>query len=314
MGTSTGEQEGGALAPDDAFQVLGDPTRIAILQALSRAEGAVPFSALRRQVDVGDSGRFNYHLDQLLGHFVAQTDAGYRLRSAGDRVIQAVQAGAITDAPEVAPTQVERACPYCDTPSLVTYRDGQVIHYCRACPGTYGTEAVPGTGADLPDRLGVIGANEVPPAVIQGRSPAQICAADQAIMTVELMALSRRICPRCAGLIERSVRLCPDHASTETVCATCEYRYGVICVADCTNCTFANDFPAVLLCFGNEDVLAFLTGQDIDPLSDWPLRHWRETVDARDPFEGQVTCELDGAVITVTLDDRLDVVEVSTTG
>lgn len=74
---ATAADEGGAgLSPDDAFGLLGNETRLAILQALGDAADPLSFSELRDRVWVSDSGQFNYHLDQLTGPFVGQTDEG----------------------------------------------------------------------------------------------------------------------------------------------------------------------------------------------------------------------------------------------
>lgn len=59
--------------PTDAFGVLGNDTRVAILEALAEAtepgygQQAVRFSDIRERVGVDDSGRLNYHLDKLRG-------------------------------------------------------------------------------------------------------------------------------------------------------------------------------------------------------------------------------------------------------
>lgn len=87
---------GPTLPPDDAFSVLGNETRMEIIQELADASDRLPFSELRDRVGVSDSGQFNYHLDKLVGHFVEDTEDGYGLRRAGERVIEAVVSGAVT--------------------------------------------------------------------------------------------------------------------------------------------------------------------------------------------------------------------------
>jgi AcrR family transcriptional regulator len=79
--------------------VLSNETRLAILPALwetydPHAErNAVPFSELRDRVGIRQGGQFNYHLEQLLGHFVRKGDDGYKLRQAARHVVQAVLSG-----------------------------------------------------------------------------------------------------------------------------------------------------------------------------------------------------------------------------
>lgn len=126
------------LSPDNAFSVLGNETRMEILQALGEADKPVSFSELRDRVGMRDSGNFNYHLDKLTGHFLGRTEVGYTLRQAGRRVIEAVLSGAVTDVPELEPTQIERSCFYCDAPIKVAYDETSprpVKPYCTECAG-----------------------------------------------------------------------------------------------------------------------------------------------------------------------------------
>ena len=61
------------LDPADAFALIGNETRLAILEALWAAdERPVSFSELRRAVGMRDSAQFNYHLQKLTGHFVTR--------------------------------------------------------------------------------------------------------------------------------------------------------------------------------------------------------------------------------------------------
>ncbi|MFB6206666.1 MAG: ArsR/SmtB family transcription factor, partial [Haloglomus sp.] len=87
-----------ALSPDEAFGVLGNETRIQILQTLGEADGPLSFTELRDRVGIRQGSQFNYHLDKLVGHFVRKTDDGYELRLAGRRVIYAVLSEAVTEA------------------------------------------------------------------------------------------------------------------------------------------------------------------------------------------------------------------------
>lgn len=79
----------GESSPVEAFSLLANEDRLAILDALVRAhrrgETPLSFSALRERVGIGDSGRFAYHLRELTGHFVARSSDGYSLheRSCG---------------------------------------------------------------------------------------------------------------------------------------------------------------------------------------------------------------------------------------
>ena len=76
-----------APAPSEAFGALASEQRVAVLRALYRAERAGDpgrsFSALQSAADADSSAGFAYHLRQLTGEFVTETDGGYVLTPAG---------------------------------------------------------------------------------------------------------------------------------------------------------------------------------------------------------------------------------------
>jgi hypothetical protein len=73
----------GASSPVETFSLLANEDRIAILNAIiladHRGEAPVSFSALRETVDIRDSGRFSYHLQELTDHFLTRSSDGYSL-------------------------------------------------------------------------------------------------------------------------------------------------------------------------------------------------------------------------------------------
>lgn len=102
------------LSPDEAFVALGDETRIQALQVLGRSESPLSFTDLRKRVGMSDPGQFNYHLDNLRGHFVRQVGDDYALRESGSRVVQAVLSGSVTGSTVLEPTSLQAPCPYCE--------------------------------------------------------------------------------------------------------------------------------------------------------------------------------------------------------
>ncbi|WP_135365988.1 ArsR/SmtB family transcription factor [Halosimplex halophilum] len=87
--------------PAEAFELLGDETRLSILRALAEADEPLAFTRLRERAGVADSGRFSYHLRRLCEYFVRETADGYELGHAGSRVIAATGEADDTDAPTV---------------------------------------------------------------------------------------------------------------------------------------------------------------------------------------------------------------------
>ena len=112
------EAAAGTASPHavEAFKLLGDETRLAILLALWEAydphakDNSVSFSTLYDRVSIRDSGTFTYHLDKLVGHFVEETDDGYRLRNSGLTIVRAIIAGTGLEDSRLAPTEIPRSC------------------------------------------------------------------------------------------------------------------------------------------------------------------------------------------------------------
>jgi hypothetical protein len=73
----------GASSPVETFSLLANEDRLAILNAIVRADDRddtpVAFSTLRETIDIRDSGRFSYHLQELTGHFLTRSSDGYSL-------------------------------------------------------------------------------------------------------------------------------------------------------------------------------------------------------------------------------------------
>jgi hypothetical protein len=133
------------LSPEAAFSVLSDQTRLEILTVLGKASEPLVFSELFERVDYDDSANFNYHLQQLLGHFVREVDDGYTLRHAGGRVVQAILSGTVTENPVVERTAVDRPCFLCGGDLELSYREERIALFCPDCGGTRGeaSETVP---------------------------------------------------------------------------------------------------------------------------------------------------------------------------
>ncbi|MFC7074137.1 winged helix-turn-helix domain-containing protein [Halovenus rubra] len=107
-------------APEDAFSILGDETRLTILLELADAfqteSDGLSFSELRRRVGVEDSGQFNYHLDKLSEGFIEKADDKYSIRSSGLAVVSAVYAGTYGDGSGDETAESSWDCPKCGDP------------------------------------------------------------------------------------------------------------------------------------------------------------------------------------------------------
>jgi DNA-binding transcriptional ArsR family regulator len=200
---SDGETDAG-LTPVTAFALLGEPTRLAILRAVWEAPtGAVSFSDLRDRVGVEDTGRFNYHLGKLRGHFVRKRDGGYELRQAGVEVVRAVLAGVINEAPVREPTPFGASCPDCDGTLLASY-DGHGTVACDECETVWMH-------------------NEFPPAGLSGRDAAALARAlDRWTRHRSLLAFEG-VCPSCASETTTTVEETERGQFVDRICGHCEH-------------------------------------------------------------------------------------------
>lgn len=310
------------LSPDDAFAVLGNETRMEILQTLGEADDPLSFSELRDQVGVSDSGRFNYHLDQLAGHFVQHSADGYELNEPGSRVVQAVLSGAVTDVPVTAPAELDEDCYYCGGRTVHKYHKGHVGIFCIECGGNYRFETPSADeyayAADLPDEWGFLGGYSIPPAGVHRRSSQEALRAATTHGHLEVLSSAVGVCPRCSARIEESVDVCEPHDAGDGVCGECDYRHAVHHIHRCTNCNYARMgfFSRHLLV--NRHLLHFISGHGLNPIApESPMTFWAhlarydEEVISADPFEAEFTFTIDGDTITLTVDDDLNVVEVT---
>lgn len=313
--TSDATDPGSTLPPDDAFSVLGNETRLTILHALAGADGPLSFSALYDRVGVRDSGQFNYHLGKVEGHFVRKTDEGYELRQAGRRIVEAVLAGAVAEAPDRGLTEVDAPCPLCGAATLIAYNRGRVEHYCTECAGHY-TASTP-SGESEADEYGFLGGFELPPAGFTGRAPEDVFDAAAFWGFQEIYSMARQVCPRCSAFLDATVSVCSDHDTADGRCGECGMRYAAKVRFSCTNCHFQEGGPAVLALVDAFEVQEFLVDHEINPVapSDQAaftaaLTDYAEDVVSESPFEARFTLGVDDDSLTLAVDENLTVVDV----
>jgi len=314
MATDEGPDETSVLTPEEAFSVLGDDTRLTILRVLGDADEPLAFSDLFDRVAYDDPPNFNYHLKKLVGHFVEKTERGYRLRQAGHRVVEAVLSGAVTEAPTVERTPIDRACQHCGASSVeVEYREEEVGIYCTQCAGQYGDGSDVGN-LDRPADTELIGHVHLPPAGVHGRTPAEMTEAAFVWTVAQTQALHRGVCPRCAAPVSDSVTVCESHEPTDGRCDECDRRYAAVVTSTCTNCPFELGGSAIGYLHTEPELLAFLFGHGFDPFSSaFPstlgAASFSEELLGTDPLEFRFTFSIGDDVLTLTVDEDLDVVD-----
>jgi len=276
------------VEPAEAFALVGNETRLQILEALWNAEERpVSFSELRREVGMSDSAQFNYHLGQLTDHFVKKTEDGYDFQYAGAKVVRAVLSGTFNERPEIEPFDVRGSCALCDGDLEAQYADETITVECTDCGHLHGRYPFP-------------------PGGLNDRSREEIMDAfNQRVRHLHCLAADG-VCPECNGRME-----------TEMVRDDGE-RLGLEVRVDheCRQCRHSLCSAVGLKLLDQSDVVTFHRDHGIDLCTtpywdlDWCVSDRHTTVLSEEPWQVQVTIPLDDEELRVTLDDDLSVMDV----
>jgi hypothetical protein len=280
------------LPPADAFALVGNETRLSVLEALWQAEEEpVRFSALNEAVGMADSAQFNYHLSKLTDQYVRKTEEGYELRTAGAKVVRAILAGSFTEHPQLGPFAVGDGCTRCGEGLLASYAEETLAIDCPACGRGHG---------EYP----------FPPGGLRDRTDEEILLAfDQRVRHLHCLAKDG-VCPECSGRMRTTI-------SREGECCL-----GVGLRADhvCAQCHHALCSAIGLSLLDQSETIAFYRDHGID-LGTTP--YWRlgwcvsdDFTDVRsaDPWRLDVTVALGGDRLETTLDGDLNLIDAERIG
>lgn len=266
-------------SPDAAFGLLASDVRVRIVQALGEAGDPMSFSALREAVAERDSGKFNYHLKRLTGHFVARTDDGYRLSLAGQRVYGAIQSGAYTADATLKPVEFAGPCPVCGHETLVAaYADEQATLSCPACEEWRNEFAFP-------------------PATLDQFAPADLPAAFDRWMAATVAKVVRGFCANCGGRVDGRL-VAPEEDAPQPA----RVRY------DCGRCGDSLTASPFLPVLSDPVAVGFFHRQGIDV---WADPSWRYLgpemalsveLDDTDPVEATITVTSPGESLVARVD------------
>lgn len=287
--------------PDAVFSLLADETRIAILQSLWDADDGATFSELREAVGTGDSGRFNYHLDKLVGQFVKRTEEGYRLTQAGKRINGVITSGTYTVRGTVDPITLEEPCRVCGGTRTLRYEDEAVRVECDSCPAK--NEAT------------------VPPAVFAGHDREAIPRVASRYLRTTFRQISDGFCWYCTGRTRPTIAPLPeiDAADVRPEDLPGEFADRLREIPwveyDCQRCGASSSIGLDHIFLDHPAVVEFYydRGVDVRDRLMWafpPLTADCMEIRSRNPLRASVTYSLDGDAITVVVDDRLDVVAI----
>lgn len=306
MAASPGDPAG--RSPVETFALLGNETRIEILQALwDRFESglggnAVPYSTLFDAVELGDSGNFSYHLEKLTGPFVRQTAAGYELKQTGINVVRAVVSGTVTQDPVFGPEPLDVDCPICAGGLTIAYDDEVMLVRCTACDGLRRWDGEPG----------MIFLGVVPPVVFEERSVEAAFRTGVTHVMYQLAALHAGVCPHCSGRSDRWLEVCDSHEpGPGRHCPRCDRFHLAEAWMACPVCKWRVFPPASLAVLTDPAVTAFYHENGIEhQFATWAglVRSFtfQEEIVATDPLRVGYTVPAGEAALRVVVDESLD--------
>ncbi|GAB3041044.1 DUF7351 domain-containing protein [Natronobiforma cellulositropha] len=201
----------------DAIGALGNAYRLEVLLALAErgreleVDGhAMTFTELYEAVDIDSSSQFAYHLERLVGQFVAETEAGYRLTYAGDRIVRVLRSGVYESAPAFEGRALKGVCLGCGSASLVaTLADERFVVRCEAC--------------ETP-----VLSDYFPRSQTRERSPEAVVESAATRIWSSSVLLRGGVCPACYGRVDTTADR-HDHAGQtrythRNTCRTCDLQ------------------------------------------------------------------------------------------
>jgi len=277
-----------SISMEEAISVLGEQTRMEIIVELGKAwdedrhqQQKIGFSELMEAVGLTDSGQFNYHLDKLVGSFVAKSDDGYWLPNPGMKLYRLIVSGTVTERGMRGDIDVDE-CLSCGGTVQATYRaDNALVFTCKDC--NKGHAVIPFS-----------------PRGFTNRTDTDALQAAFRSFYSELRLARQGICPACDGDVETQL---VDDLSERLDSLSVG---GVISSLKCNVCNnyYYSDLSSVALT--TDEVRRFLLDAGVEP----PLvREWHDVAVAadesvsiveRDPLRVQITFAVDGETIDVT--------------
>ncbi|WP_135829120.1 ArsR/SmtB family transcription factor [Halorussus halobius] len=278
----------GELHPAEAFGILGDETRVAILETLAAAdqgeEEGLAFSELRERVGVRDAGQFNYHLDKLRDQFVVKRDGRYHPRFAALRAVGAIRSGTYTGASTSETADFDATCPECESSLSAAYDHGRTRMECPEHGEIFGTGIPPRAAAD--------------------RSVAEIVKLADAQAQREVERAVDGTCFVCWGRVTPEVPVQND-ADGRTYARL-----------NCRSCWLSMLLPVGATALRHPAMVSFYHDHGVDVRRrsylwfDFVRDPERTVVVSREPVRIRVRTEFDGDALSLTLDGDLDVASV----
>jgi transcription elongation factor Elf1 len=281
-------------APSDAFGVLGNEVRTAVLRQL--ADQPCSFSTLAAESEAETSAGFAYHLRQLDGQFVRQReDERYELTGPGREAVRAMEAGTVTVSVDRSPTELDEQCPRCGDHSLeLQVRDSVAEIACDGC-GT--------TLLEL----------SLPPGSALGHDVEAVPDALDAYHRHRIRSYADGVCPDCGGHATGTVEQVsredtdqpPGAGDSQPPEEAAPWPPGSVQLSlGCAVCSAGLDCPVALRVLDHPAVVSFYRehGKDVTDRPLWDVGpEWRERPVSTDPWCVLVSTRLDDEVLELYL-------------
>lgn len=284
-----------AASTVDAFELVGNEIRADIVRtfgdarAEARARPVLSFSELRERVDHDvRSSRFNYHLQELVGHYVERVEDGYRLRPEGRALYTTLRAGTFTRRRDIDPVPVGLDCYHCGAPVEAAMEGGHVAVRCPDCDHLYDMLTAPPGAVDE-----------------EGIDPGALGAYNHRLH----LQFAHGVCPFCGSPLDAEF-LAPgevpyDHAR----------RHEAFVYRSCGRCAAQMFLTVGQVALTDPGVVAFCHEHGVDVLSTpfWELEFAATdrgvTVRSTDPWEVALRVEYGDDALELVFDEDLAVVE-----
>lgn len=281
---------------EDVFSLAADGTRLKILRALldeqeptaSPGFEPVSFTTLRERVGVQDSGRFNYHLDELIPQLVNRHDGGYTPTWAGTQLVTVAVSGVFTAAETTVEAVVVDDCklPECEGTTYASYEAEAVVLECDTCSESSRVHG--------------------PPILVSSHDLEANPDALWEYMFMELQKLIRGFCSFCSGPLESRVE--DSHPYSDQLDS-------VMVFFECRECGAPSHGPAEMLLFDHPAVVSLLHDAGVDYRTIFNGLDRSEMVDfesnlaSREPVQTEVRFASGDGELLAVLDENLNVVE-----
>ncbi|MFC7212686.1 hypothetical protein ACFQO4_01150 [Saliphagus sp. GCM10025334] len=274
--------------PEEVFGLLSNDLRVEIVQVLGKNGEPLSFLDLRTAVSERDSGKFNYHLQKLVGHFVTQDEDGYRLSFAGEQVYGAILSGSYTANASIPPFEFDGPCPMCSHSGLIAeYGNETALLYCRECEAWRNEFSFP------PGTLGQFARQELPFAFDRW-------------MRATVMKFLQGFCENCGGRVDAAL----ERASSAN-------SRPVRAVFECERCDDELRASPALPVLYHPVTISFFEQHGVNVLHDPSWRYYDEDDDMAiemindDPSSVRVSVTLDEMELVATVDHDVTITDVA---